>query len=31
MGIEDLVTGEHGIISQDEEYRHFVLGSLRVM
>jgi hypothetical protein len=31
MGVEDLVTGEHGIISQDEEYRHFVFGSLALL
>jgi hypothetical protein len=31
MGIEDLVTGEHEIISQDEEYRHFVLGALATL
>jgi hypothetical protein len=28
MGIEDLATGYHGIIEEDEEYRQFVLGAL---
>lgn len=31
MGIEDLVSGRHGIILHDEEYRHFVLGSLALL
>lgn len=31
MGIEDLVTGRHGITAQDEEYRQFVFGALALL
>jgi hypothetical protein len=31
MGIQDLVTGEHGIVLDDDEYRQFVLGSLALL
>jgi hypothetical protein len=31
MGIQDLVTGEHGIMEGDEEYRQFVYGALALL
>jgi hypothetical protein len=31
MGVQDLVTGEHGTIEQDDEYRHFVFGALALL
>ena len=31
MGIEDLVTGEHGVVMDDDEYRQFVLGAMALL
>jgi hypothetical protein len=31
MGIEDLVTGEHGVIEKDEEHRQFTFGALALL
>jgi hypothetical protein len=31
MGIQDLVTGEHGIMENDEEYRQFVYGAMALL
>jgi adenylate kinase len=31
MGIQDLVTGEHGIVMDDDEYRQFVLGAMALL